>query len=300
MTNKEEILNGFENYLRSEGQRLNTVRGNSSSARTFLDWMVNEQISYLEVTYTDLLAYIDHQKARGNTKSTINGKLQGIKHFYNYLQQKELVEHNPAEELRIKNVIVRQPHDLIDWEDLEHLYQNYPTGSITGKRNKAILGMMIYQGLNSGEVAAVELKDIDLEKAKVYVPRVGRSNERTLELKSIQILQLQKYITQVRPILMAMKGDNYQSDSLFTSQGDGNRLSNSLVNLVKKAKKVNPSIKNPKQIRASVITYWLKIHNLRKVQYMTGHRYVSSTEYYRTDLLETLQDQIDELHPLNT
>jgi integrase/recombinase XerD len=293
---KESILNDFENYLRAEGQRLNTIRGNSSSARVFLDWTIQENINYLEITYTDLLAYIDHHKARGNTKNTINGKLQGIKHFYNYLQQKELVGFNPAEELRIKNVITRQPHDLIDWEDLEQLYKNYPTGSITGKRNKTILGMMIYQGLNSGEVAAIELKDVKLEEAKVYVPSVARSNSRTLKLESLQILQLQKYITQVRPVLLAMT--DKKSEKLFTSSGDGNRLDNSLTRLMRATRKLNTSIKNPKQIRASVITHWLKIHNIRQVQYMTGHRYVSSTERYRTDLLETLQEQIDELHPL--
>ena len=293
---KESILNDFENYLRAAGQRLNTLRGNSSSARVFLDWTQQEQINYLEVSYTDLLAYIDYNKARGNTKNTINGKLQAVKHFYNYLQQKELVQSNPAEELRIKNIITRQPHDLIDWEDLEQLYQNYPTGSITGKRNKAILGMMIYQGLNSGEVAAIELKDVKLEAAKVYVPSVGRSNSRTLKLESVQILALQKYITGVRPVLLAMT--DKKSEKLFTSSGDGKRLDNSLTRLMKAAKRLHPKIKNSKQIRASVITHWLKIHNIRQVQYMTGHRYISSTERYRTDLLETLQEQIDELHPL--
>lgn len=39
---------------------------------------------------------------------------------------------------------------------------------------------------------------------------------------------------------------------------------------------------------ASVITNWLQYYNLREVQYMAGHKYVSSTERYRTDNLEDL------------
>lgn len=296
MKNKETIQLEFRNYLQAEGQRLHTVNGNVNMVGQFLDWLAGEELNYLEVTYIDLLAYINHNKEKGNSKSTINGKLQGIKHFYNCLEQAKKVTYNPAEELRIKGVIKRQPHDLIKWEELEQLYQHYPTSSITGKRNKAILGMMVYQGLNSGEVAAIELKDIKLEEAKVYVPRVGRSSSRTLKLESIQILQLQKYITQVRPVLLAMT--NKKSEKLFTSSGDGNRLGNSLSRLMRAARKLNLKIKDPKQIRASVITYWLKIHNIRQVQYMAGHRYISSTEHYRTDLLETLQEQIDKLHPL--
>ena len=300
---KQILLNDFETYLRAEGQRLNTLRGNSGLVSLFLDWLAQEQINYLEVGYTDLMAYVNYHKERGNAKNTINGKIQGIKHFYNFLNSdffpfggtKE--GYNPAEELRIKGIIRRQPHDLLEWEELEELYNNYPTNSITGKRNKAILGMLIYQGLHNGEVAKIELKDVKLEEAKVYVPSVSRSNSRMLKLESVQILQLQKYITQVRPVLLALRND-YSNEKLFISTGGSERLDNSLNRLMKVLKKLNSTLKNPYQIRASVITCWLKKHNIRQVQYMTGHRYISSTEHYRTDNLETLQEQIDLLHPL--
>lgn len=69
--------------------------------------------------------------------------------------------------------------------------------------------------------------------------------------------------------------------------------------------KTNPEIRHPKQtcltarqVRASVITYWLKNHNLREVQYMAGHKYVSSTERYQLNNLDTLQKKIEEYHPL--
>jgi integrase/recombinase XerD len=64
-------------------------------------------------------------------------------------------------------------------------------------------------------------------------------------------------------------------------------------------KKDNPEILHPKQIRASVITYWLKNHNLRQVQYMAGHKYVSSTERYQLNNLFKLQGEVNKYHPLN-
>jgi len=63
-------------------------------------------------------------------------------------------------------------------------------------------------------------------------------------------------------------------------------------------KKINANIKNPKQIRASVIVDWLKHYNLRQVQYMAGHRYVSSTERYQANNLENLKSQVEKFHPL--
>jgi len=293
----ENTLKSFENYLTNEGQRQTTKDGNTRTIKHFLSWLETENIAYNEVNYKDLLVYVNDCKNRGNTPRTINGKLVSIKHFYNHLQKEKQVKYNPCEELRIRGEIKRVPHDLLSWEELQGLYQNYPNANITGKRNKTILGIMIYQGINSGEVAALEVKDVKLEEAKIYIPSRGRSNSRTLKLESVQILQLQKYITEVRPIILAISGK--ESERLFISTGTGKRLDNSLKRLIRHAKKINEKVKTTKQIRASVITYWLNNYSLREVQYMAGHRYVSSTEKYRTDNLETLQGEIDKLHPLD-
>ena len=74
---------------------------------------------------------------------------------------------------------------------------------------------------------------------------------------------------------------------------------NSLWHLFREIKKVNPCIINAIKIRQSVITYWLKTINLRQVQYMAGHKYVSSTERYQTNYLDNLQSKLEKCHPLS-
>lgn len=293
---KENLLSEFEKYLYAIGQRMNSVQSNRIPIRLFLEWLESQQINYLEVSYNDLLAYVDHAKNQGNVVRTINTKLTAIRHFFDYLQQEKQINYNPCKELRIRGTIIRQIHDILEWEELEILYKSYPSQNVTGKRNKVILGMMIYQGLTSGEIGALEVKDIDLEAGKIYIPSVSRSNSRTLNLESVQIVQIQDYITKIRPVLLVLTGK--QSEKLFVSAGDGSRLNNSLSRLIKKAKQINPKVKTPIQIRSSVIVHWLKNNNIRQVQYMSGHRYVSSTERYKTNHLEGLQEMIDELHPL--
>ena len=59
---------------------------------------------------------------------------------------------------------------------------------------------------------------------------------------------------------------------------------------------LNPSVLNAKQIRASVITKWLKMYNLREVQYLAGHRYISSTESYLQNDLEGLKEEVQQFH----
>jgi integrase/recombinase XerD len=292
----EEIIKSFARYLQAQGKRPNTVRSESGVIKHFLAWTEGENLDYREVSYTDLMAYINHLKSEGNSKRTINQKLNALSWFYDHLEQKKIITTNPCLDLRLKGIIRRQPHDLLEWETLEYLYQNYPDTGPTGKRNKAMFGMLIYQGLQSGEMAKLETTDLKLESGKVEVPQVGGSNARTLNLESHQILALQKYLMQVRPIILQMSGKS--SEKLFISTGNGQQLNNSLSGLMKQVQKLDPRVKSIKQIRASVITHWLKHYNTRQVQYFCGHRYVSSTEHYRTDHLEALQEQIDELHPL--
>lgn len=63
-------------------------------------------------------------------------------------------------------------------------------------------------------------------------------------------------------------------------------------------RKLNVKVINAKQIRSSVITHWLGQNNLRQVQYMAGHKYVSSTERYQVSSLDDLQNELKEHHPM--
>ena len=68
--------------------------------------------------------------------------------------------------------------------------------------------------------------------------------------------------------------------------------------LSKEIKTQNKKFINFQQIRTSIITHWLKQYNLRQVQYMAGHRFISSTERYLANQVEELQLDIDTFHPI--
>lgn len=117
---------------------------------------------------------------------------------------------------------------------------------------------------------------------------------RTLELKSQQILPLWRYLEKDREVLQ--EKIDCHTGALFPVKGDRFFLNDRLFF---ELKKLNHKVKNAKQIRASVITHWLSQYNIREVQYMAGHRYISSTERYLQDDLESLHDYIESLHPIS-
>jgi integrase/recombinase XerD len=82
------------------------------------------------------------------------------------------------------------------------------------------------------------------------------------------------------------------------SVAGGDDLHNYMTGLMVRLRKQNKLLVNAKQLRASVIVKWLKMYNLRKVQYMAGHRFISSTESYQQSEMEGLTEQINKFHPL--
>ncbi|NJM14811.1 MAG: tyrosine-type recombinase/integrase [Bacteroidales bacterium] len=307
----ESKLTDFKNYLKELGNGANTIRQKSNYTGYFLNWLQSEKLQPEETRYNDLLNFIDYCKLEGRSKKHINSKLRSIRNFYEYLKKQYPNIINPAANLHLKGTHKKVISGIIDYKTLETLYQTFETNDKRSKRNKIILGLLIYQGITTEELHQLEPGHLKLKEGKIYIPGNRRRNSRKLELKPSQILELHEYLTETRPKILAeiteprparkpAKIDNAQlANQLFISINGSENIKNSLLHMFKAIRKINPAIQNPKQIRASVITNWLKDHNLREVQYMAGHKYVSSTERYQANNLDNLQKRLDKCHPLN-
>ncbi|MFZ5551722.1 MAG: tyrosine-type recombinase/integrase, partial [Bacteroidota bacterium] len=251
-------MNEFKNYLDGRGYRLNTIYGYVNNTKLFLQWCKKNKINPINVSYNEILRYLESIQQKTSNKRTQRHKMQSVKMYYNYLIQKSETDSNPVKELRIKNTVKTLPHNILSYEVLQKIYeQSATTGAgITAKRNRVMIGLMIFQGLNTGELAKLEVNDIKIHEGKIYIPAIGRSNSRVLKLEAQQIIDLQNYIKQERPLLLSLR--KKRTDKLLVSTGGGNLLGNAATALLKEIRKTHPQVKNIKQVRASVIQYWLK------------------------------------------
>jgi integrase/recombinase XerD len=287
-------LKGFKIYLQELGNGVDTIRQKSNYVGYFLTWLESENLQAEETTYNDMLSFIDYCNLEGSSKRHINSKLRSIRYFYEHLKKQYPNIINPAVNLVLKGVRQKLPSNIINYAELEKLYNSYKTNDNRDKRNKVILGLLVYQGLTTEELHQLEPEHLKLKQGKIYVPGNRRRNSRILDLQPCQILELYKYQNKIRPKLNCKN-----SSQLFVSMEGNNNLKNSLHHMFRAIKKDNPGILHPKQIRSSIITHWLKDNNLRQVQYMAGHKYVSSTERYQLNNLFKLQSKVNEYHPLN-
>ena len=312
---KEPVLSeaeGFTEYLLLKGYSLSTIERYVKDSIKFTQWTAQENISIEQVSYSDVLYYI--QNKRGKIKqASISKTVNSIKHYYNYLQLKEIVKDNPTQQIQIKGIKRKILYNVLSKQELESLFNNfeipeensrnknqnwYASSVLTKKRNKIMLGLMIYQGLNGQELGNLKEVDLKLREGKIYIAGTRKSNERTLKLEAHQVLDMMEYTLKIRQEILNLKKNNSQSDLLFVNSQGGSSFHNVMGYLMKYLKKQNSNIQNLQQIRASVITHWLKQYNLREVQYRAGHRYVSSTEAYLVNDLEGLQEDIAKFHPI--
>jgi len=281
----------FRVFLQQQGYRAGTICQHERYALQYLEFLGN--IEPQTASYNDVLAFAEKLRSEGETVNLINRKLLGIRHYYKFLQHFDRSVRNPAAGLKIRGSRRKIVGGLIPIEELESLYQAFEASDSRSLRNKAILGLIIYQALTVDELRKLEVEHLKLREGKVHVSGSKHSNGRVLSLMAHQILDLQQYLLTVRPGILTVS-----TEQLFVSMEGSFNIKPSVFHLFRALKKLNPSVINGGLIRQSVIANWLKNQNLRQVQYMAGHRYVSSTERYKASMLEYLQKQLSLFHPL--
>ena len=288
----------FIKYLLQKGYSIKSSERYLKDIELFKKWLDKENITEEAVSYNDITHYI--QSKKGKVKQiTIQTVLASLKQYYNYLQELEFIAENPTVNVQIKGVKRKVLHNILSKQELEKIYfdyKNLESESLSKKRNEIIVSLLVYQGLNTNDLQSLITKDVKLREGKIFIKGSRRSNERTLKLESHQILDFMEYQLKTRETIL--QETKKQTDLFFVTQGSSLKLQNVMQKLMQELHKQNNQVESVKQIRASVITGWLKVYNLREVQYFAGHRYVSSTENYLINDLEDLKEDIKKYHPI--
>ena len=282
----------FTNYLQQKKLSASTVKTYTRRSNYFLAWLQQEDNSTENFTYNDVLDFMRYCTAEQKSKRNIRALLGTVRHYSNYLILQGKRNDNPAAGIFIKGLSRKLPINLLSVEEMEELFKQYSIQLNVDSSKKIMLGLMVYQGLMGGELMRIESQHIKIKEGKLFIKGTKRSNERTLDLKALQITELQNYLN----------ANKFKEGPMFTEQklkilSDKN-VPNRVQYMFDQLKKLNPKVINAKQIRSSVITEWLRKNNLRQVQYMAGHKYVSSTERYQTNNLDDLQNELQQHHPM--
>jgi integrase/recombinase XerC len=233
--------------------------------------------------------------------STLNNLINTLKTYFYYLIELKKRENNPLENFKIKSNKPLLLQGFLTDEELQFIYENYPEkqkgkNSLYLKRNKILLGFMIFQGLSTGDLEVLKVNDVDLKKAQINVPKATerKGNPRVLPLEALQILALDNYLNCTRDKLIEqLKADENTLD-LFPKRAKS-RMKD-VVKTIKPDIEKYFKINSLNQFRISRIAIWLKQYNAREVQYKSGYKYLSSLEKYHLNELESLKEAVNKYH----
>jgi integrase/recombinase XerD len=250
-------------------------------------------------TYADLVNYIGVLRKRYTSRNTLNRILSSIKVYYSYLCFKQERRDNPTKSIKLRDKQNRdiQLQDLFTTEELEKLLTAKTERFINlDYRNKVLISLLIYQALKPNEIEALQVDDINLEQATIYIKSSIKSNSRTLGLKATQIILFKNYIDDIRLKLLREN----ESNLFMIGQRKTPMVAEDITKHIKRSygKYYAPRNVNAQTIRQSVITNLLKKNNdLRFVQAFAGHKTPSTTEKYKQSNVTQLKLALETHHP---
>jgi len=300
----------FREYLIIKGYSTATVNTTVRVVEYLRQWADKEHIPGMEeISYSDMMAFVSWSGQGGASQKTVAGYLTHIRKYYDWLISEGIIKDNPVSCIKVQGIKRGVYYDVLSPEQLQALYDNYPVeivheagkiippqelNTLSRRRNKVILNLLIHQGLRVEEVAALRVQDLQLREGKITIHAQRRTAARVMALESYQVYVLMDYLQDVRKRLLPA---GIVTDRLFVQRKGGENFYGITQMLLSHLRKIDSRIKNLDQVRASVIVHWIKQYDLRKAQYLAGHKYVSSTEAYKQNMLDGLKEDIAKFHP---
>jgi len=135
----EKDLEILESYFRKRKYAKETINQYRNYAGLFLQWLEQNNATAETVNYTLLKNFIFQLKEEKSIGQT-NRILIAINHYYKSLD----LGINPASGMRLRGMDRNFKNYFVEYETLEQLYKLYGAIDNAKRRNKVMLGLMIY------------------------------------------------------------------------------------------------------------------------------------------------------------
>jgi integrase/recombinase XerC len=295
--NVNNSLKLFIEYLQIEKNYSQyTIEHYQHDIRDFFLFMSEQGISTLNnVEYSDTRIYLTKLFDQQLSRKSVARKISCMRSFYKFLLREKLVEDNPFSLVSIPKLEKRLP-DFFYEEELSELFKACETETPLGKRNKALLELLYATGIRVGECCKIQLKDVDLSLSTVLV--LGkRRKERYVPFGSFAHDALEDYILNGRKDLLKDKEDH---ESLFLNFRGGpltDRGIRGILNKLIDQSALTGKI-HPHKLRHSFATHMMSNGaDMRTVQELLGHAFLSSTQVYTHVTKEHLRNIYLSHHP---
>lgn len=187
-----------------------TIKGYRVCIRQFIKWLKDNQIN--QPTKDDIKAYKLYLKDSNYTNGTKNQYIRAVRHLFKWLNSEGLYP-NIADSIKgFKVVADNTKKDAFTEQEIKKIIDDIDTSSVIGKRDKAIILLMLVGGLRITEVHNMDIQDIEIKNNEYIINIMGKGHT-----------EKDNYIKIIKPIYEVLKDylntrpNKKGIDPLFTS-----------------------------------------------------------------------------------
>jgi len=240
-----------------------------------------------------LRRYVAHLATRRYAKRSIARKVSALRRYFGWATRRGLVSADPSTRLSAPRGDGRLPRVLRHDELTALLDDPSPRAAqdpVWRTRDDAVLELLYGSGMRVGELCALAVGDIDLERDRAVVWGKG-SKQRVVPLSGPAVDALRQWIGATR---RSSLGDA-TTDALFVNHR-GHRLTPRDVRRILDRRATSPT--HPHALRHTFATHLLDGGaDLRAVQELLGHADLSTTQRYTHVSKERLRAVYEASHP---
>ncbi len=295
-----ELTFDFLGYLELErGLSRNTLEAYRSDLQQFNEFLERRALDPLRVQTTDLTAFIS-ELANGNGErpaaapATLQRKIACLRSFYRHLRREQILDRDPASELRAPRSRARLPK-VLSRDEVGRLLEQPRGTSPAALRDRALLETMYACGLRASEAIGLELSELDLQDGILRACGKG-SKERIVPIGSKAIEALAVYLEHGRPPLVGIRPER----RVFVNLRGSGLSRQGLYKIVRRhARSAGLEERmSPHTLRHTFATHLLSGGcDLRSLQEMLGHADIGTTQIYTHLSTERLRDVYFDAHP---
>ncbi len=272
----------FVAYLRFEkGCSDHTLKNYLADLDHVADYLKERSLS--EATTNDLRSYVASLFGKLQPAS-IARRLSSVRSYFRFLMRKGLLETSPAEGLTLPKLPKKLPRFLVQ-DEAGSLMETENESA----RDRAILELLYGTGMRVGELAGLQLQNLDLDEGWARVRGKG-NKERVIPIGTKAYEALRAYL----------KSRGLEPGGVFLNAQKRPLTARSVQRIVKRAALKAGIVKRttPHTLRHSFATHLLEEGaDLRGIQELLGHSSLSTTQRYTQVSVQHLMDVYDKAHP---
>jgi integrase/recombinase XerD len=296
-------LKAYLDWSRMTGRGEQTIHTRERAIRRFALWCIERGLNAPQDITLPILERYQHalalyRKRDGEplthgSQQTLLAPLIG---FFKWLARSRHILYNPASELVLPRLPRRLPQQVLSIEEVDSVLNQPDLSTPAGVRDRAMLETLYSTAIRRTELVQLQRFDLDLQRGMLRV-RQGKGNkDRMVPVGNRACAWLEKYLNEVRGVLIAASDDG----TLFLTDFGEPFAKNRLGDLVRRyITRAGLNVTGSCHLfRHACATHMLEAGcDIRFIQALLGHGNLATTEIYTQVSIRKLKEIHAATHP---